>query len=405
MKAILLVAREHLITAFRERVTLFWFIVFPAFLLVILTLIFVNIGNNGQISFSVALVNMERSSGGPTDFSAIVESIFQEAATPTTEGEEPIFSLAQPAAGEEKEKFIAGKKEAVRLGNLAALIVIPAGFNQDLMAHIAGTSATSDSQSTVTVYQNEGSAGSEMATSIIGQIISRIDREILAKTGRFDEQKAVPLETDWIGSAKGEVSYVDFLLPGVILMGFFVTGLFGVPGSILFARDRKILRRYWVTPLTVPHYLAGFSLGHVALCVIQFFFLYLLGRYALGASLRFDHIRPIMFLLLSSLTFLSIGFLIASVAKTANSGMAIANILNMPMMFLGGLFFPISGLPMVLKAIVFVNPLTYLAEGLRISLGVETGALSTPLAIGVPLAWIAIYLLVVSRRLRWDVGR
>jgi ABC-2 type transport system permease protein len=188
-------------------------------------------------------------------------------------------------------------------------------------------------------------------------------------------------------------------------MGFFVTGLFGVPGSILFARDRKILRRYWVTPLTVLHYLVGFSLGHVALCVIQFFFLYLLGRYALGASLRFDHIGPIMFLLLSSLTFLSIGFLIASVAKTANSGMAIANILNMPMMFLGGLFFPISGLPMVLKAIVFVNPLTYLAEGLRISLGVETGALSTPLAILVPLAWIAICLLVASRRLRWDVGR
>jgi len=405
LKAILLVAREHLITAFRERVTLFWFIVFPAFLLVILTLIFGNMGKQGQISFSVGLVNMERSSGGPTDFSAMVKSIFQEAARRTTEGEEPIFSLAQRAAGEEKEEFIAREKEAVRLGNLAALIVIPAGFNQDLMAHIAGTNAASDWQSTIIVYQNEGNTGSEMATSIIGQIVSRIDREILAKTGRFDEQKAVPLETDWIGSAKREVSYVDFLLPGVILMGFFVTGLFGVPGSILFARDRKILRRYWVTPLTVPRYLAGFSLGHVALCVIQFLFLYLLGRYALGASLRFDHLGPIMFLLLASLTFLSIGFLIASVAKTANSGMAIANILNMPMMFLGGLFFPISGLPMVLKAIVFVNPLTYLAEGLRISLGVETGALSTPLTIGVPLAWIALCLLVASRRLRWDVGR
>ena len=112
-----------------------------------------------------------------------------------------------------------------------------------------------------------------------------------------------------------------------------------------------------------------------------------------------------MFLLLSSLTFLSFGFLVSSLAKTANAGMAIANILNMPMMFLGGLFFPISGLPPVLKAVVLVNPLTYLAEGLRTSLGVETGTISMPLSIAVPLFWIGICLLVASRRLRWDVGR
>jgi len=405
LKAILLVTLEHLTTAFRERITLFWFIIFPMFLLVMLTLIFGNIGKQGQMGFSVALANMETSSGGPADSSALVESIFQEVAKPAADGEEPLFSLAQPAAGEDKDAFIAREQEAVRLGNLSALIVIPHGFNQDLMGHITGQDSAAGSQSTITVYQNQGNAGSEMATSIIAQIISRIDREILAKTGRFDEQKAVPIETDWIGSAKSEVPYVDFLLPGIILMGFFVTGLFGVPESILFARDRQILRRYWVTPLTVSRYIAGFSLGHVALCTVQFFFLYLLGRFAFGASVRFDRIEPVAFLILSSLTFLAFGFLVASIAKTANSGMAIANILNMPMMFLGGLFFPISGLPPVLKVLVFANPLTYLAEGLRVSLGVETGALSTPLTIVVPLSWIAICLLIASRRLKWDVGR
>ena len=85
--------------------------------------------------------------------------------------------------------------------------------------------------------------------------------------------------------------------------------------------------------------------------------------------------------------------------------MAIANILNMPMMFLGGLFFPIGGLPPVLKAIVLANPLTYLADGLRVSLGTGTGSVSTPLAVAVPLAWIALCFVVASRRLRWDVGR
>jgi len=85
--------------------------------------------------------------------------------------------------------------------------------------------------------------------------------------------------------------------------------------------------------------------------------------------------------------------------------MAIANVLNMPMMFLGGLFFPVGGLPLVLRVIVFVNPLTYLSDGLRMSLGVESGTFSLPLTVGVPLAWILVCVLVASRRLKWDVER
>jgi ABC-2 type transport system permease protein len=74
-------------------------------------------------------------------------------------------------------------------------------------------------------------------------------------------------------------------------------------------------------------------------------------------------------------------------------------------MFLGGLFFPVGELPLLLRAIVLVNPLTYLAEGLRTSLGVQGGTISSPLTIVVPLCWIALCVLVASRRLNWDVER
>ena len=405
MKAVLLIARGHLITALRERVTLFWFLLFPMFLLVVLTLIFSGLGNAGSTNFSIAIVNMEPSTGGPTDFAALLESVFDQAATPSEGGKEPLFSLTKPAVGDDKEAFIEHQQRAVRLGDLAALIVIPQGFNQELIQNIAGGGEAKGAASKIIVYQDEANAGSQMATSIIKHIVSGFDREILARTGKFDEQRAIPAETIWIGNAGRELPYVDFLLPGIILMGFFVTGLFGVPGSILFARDRQILRRYWVTPLTTSRYLAGFALGHVGLCVVQFFCLYILARFAFGASVDFAHPAPLLFLLLGSVTFLAFGFLIASLAKTPNSGMAIANVLNMPMMFLGGLFFPVGGLPLVLRIIVFVNPLTYLSDGLRESLGVEAGTFSLPLTVGVPLAWILICVLIASRRLEWDVQR
>ncbi len=404
MKGILLIARSHLTTAFRERITLFWFLVFPMFLLVILTLIFGNMGQEGEINFPVTLLNEETSSG-MTDFAAIVEDVFESAGEASHEGKEPLFTLTQLSLGEDVETFLTREKDELRLGHRAAVIVIPSGFNQALLKRMMLPDSPPTAESTITVYTNEGNAASEMATSIIEQIFAGIDREILAQTGRFDEGRAVLIETKWVGKDGEEVSYVDFLLPGMILMGFFVTGLFGVPGSILFARDRRILRRYWVTPLTVPRYLAGFSLGHIGLCTIQFVLLYLLGRFAFGASISFAKPESLFYLILASITFLSFGFFIASIAKTANSGMAIANVLNMPMMFLGGLFFPIGGLPWVLKAIVLVNPLTYLAEGLRTSLGVQGGTISSTLTIGVPLCWIALCILIASLRLNWDVER
>ena len=52
-----------------------------------------------------------------------------------------------------------------------------------------------------------------------------------------------------------------------------------------------------------------------------------------------------------------------------------------------------------------VNPVTYLVEGLRASLGVQVASTSTLLLLAVPLGWIALSTAVASRRLRWDVTR
>jgi ABC-2 type transport system permease protein len=403
VKQILALARAQIVTSLRERVSLFWFLIFPVFLFIVLNLIFSNIGQQGQMNFSVALINEDTAAAGaPVDFAGIVAGVFEKAAAQPEGGGQPLFDLTAPEQGESTNAFVAREREAVRLGRLSALIVIPSGFNQSVLARLSNPNAP---QAGITVYQNHGNTGSEMAAAIIGQMVSGVDRELLTRAGQFSQDKAVPIKTGWAGGSAGQVSYTDFLLPGVILMGFFVTGLFGVPGSILFARDQRILRGYWVTPVTVPRYLAGFSLGQLALCLIQFFVLFLLGWLAFGASVQFARPLPAFYLLLSAVTFLAFGFLISSIAKTADAGMALANVLNIPMMFLGGLFFPTGGLPLALRVIVWINPITYLAEGLRTGLGVQTGTLPTPLTIAVPVAWIGACTLVATRRLRWDVAK
>ena len=401
MTDVLRIALTHFTTAIRERVTLFWFLVFPVFLLVLLALIFGNIGDEGEIHFEIGLINRD-APGGAVDFAAIVEETFERLAEPGENDTEPLFTLHRPDAEDDLDTFVEDELSALRRGRRAAVLVIPSGFGATVLDAIVSGDAPS---SELSVYMTDSNVASQMASEIVAQILAEVDREILVRGGRYDPAIAIASEEIWLGGTGDETPYIDFVLPGIILMGFFVNGLFGVPGAILFNRDRKVLRRYWVTPLSVPRYLAGFSIGHLALCALQFALLYILGRYALGARVSFATLPAALLLVLSAATFLAFGFLIASLARTANAGMAVANILNMPMMFLSGLFFPIAGLPLVLRLIVYANPVSYLAQGLRSTLGVEASVFSLPLIVGVPLGWIVLSTVIASTRLKWDVER
>ena len=408
MNDIVCLAKVHIMTALRERVTLFWFLIFPVFLLTILTLIFDQVGQEENVQFTVTLINQDHASDSTLPFSAsaVIEQAFASLSEAQDSGDQPLFTLIQPASGADTEAFLAQELEQILRGNRAAVLVLPDGFDHAVFAGILGSADRATTGGTALLYMSHTSVASETASSIIEQILADIDRRILIQTGHFDDAQAVTVLTDWIGEKETETRYVDFVLPGIILMGFFTNGLFGVPGTILFNRDRKVLRRYWVTPLSVGRYLAGFGLGHLALCVVQFALLFVLGKYAFGATIQFTHPVSILILVLAAVTFMAFGFLIAAMAKTANAGMAVANILNMPMMFLSGMFFPIVGLPLFMKILVYANPVTYLLEGLRQSVGVQTATLMPfPWTFAVPLLWMALCSLVTIRRLRWDVAR
>ena len=406
MKEILLVARAHIVIALRERVTLFWFLIFPAFLLAILTLIFGQVGQEGEIRFEITLINQAAPASSSDSFSDMIETVFLELGTPQGGASEPLFDLHMPDAGVDAESYLESELTELRRGHRAAVLVIRNGFSATVLSSLIPGAGQVEEPGTLQIFMSETNVSSEYATQIILQVLTEIDRRILTESGRFDLDHAVVSETRWVGQQDEETPYVDFVLPGIILMGFFINGLFGVPGTILFSRDRKVLRRYWVTPLSVLRYLAGFALGHLALCALQFTLLYLLGVSVFGATIGFVSIDTVLLLVLAAVTFMAFGFLIASLAKTANAGMATANILNMPMMFLSGMFFPTAGLPAYILAIVYINPVSYLLEGLRQSVGVQSNTLMPPVwIVVVPLIWIAVSSLVTIRKLKWDVDR
>jgi len=405
MKDILSVAATYVITAFRERTTLFWFLVFPLFLLLILTLVFSGMGTTSVV-FDAALVRIEAPQEG-FDPAGIIEQAFRELSG-TGELEQPLFALSVPAANTDEavSQIVETQLAQLRNGELDAVIVIPAGFNAAFGQRMAAGAGTELVPVDIEVWVDEGRTTSELAFDVIGQVLATVDRELQMAVGGYNAAIEPGVIFETVSSdGSGELAYIDFVLPGVLVMGFLTVGLFGVPGTILYGRDQGLLRRYWVTPLTVPRYLAGYGLGHLALCVIQAAALILVGTLGLGASVSVLQPATLLFLLLAVCTFLAFGFLIASLARTANGGMAIANILNMPMMFLGGLFFSIGDVPIALRVIMLINPVTYLAEGVRRTSGVEVGHVPWLATLLVPGAWIVGSILIAVKRLSWDVER
>lgn len=399
MTAILAVARTYLVTACRERESLFWFLMFPLLLLTLLALIFGNIGESGAMTYDIAVVNLDTAPAAGAA-AGVVAALGQLS---VAEGEsQPLFRLHTPTADGDPGTFLAAELDALRIGKRAAVVEIPEGLSASIVAAANGSDAPTLA---VRVHKSGGRTSSDIAASIVEDIVAQVDHSLLVRMGLYDEARALRVERLDLGADAGTFSYVDFVVPGIVIMGLFVSGLFGVPATILFGRERKVLRAYWVTPLDVPHYFAGFALGHLAICTIQLVCVWALGRFAFGAHVALFRPLPLLVLLFASVTFLAFGFLVASVARTGNGGMALANIVNMPMMFLGGLFYPLGQLPSALRAIMMVNPVTYLGDALRGATGTAAASFPLGVSLGVAAAWIVVCALVASWRLTWDVGR
>ncbi|HSS77974.1 MAG TPA: ABC transporter permease, partial [Thermoanaerobaculia bacterium] len=106
-------------------------------------------------------------------------------------------------------------------------------------------------------------------------------------------------------------------------------------------------------------------------------------------------------LLISTLSILSIGFIVASVIPTARFAQPIGAVIFYPMIGLSGLFVPINSLPPVLRTVARVLPLSHSASLLQ---GIWTGdPWSAHLGDVAALATVFVVCTAVSSRVfRWE---
>ncbi len=124
-------------------------------------------------------------------------------------------------------------------------------------------------------------------------------------------------------------------------------------------REAGILKRLRATPLRPQTILTAHVLVKVLLTAVSLTMLMLAGKRYYPVDVHVDVVGFGLALLLSTLSILSMGFVIASVVPTARFAQPVGTLVLYPMLALSGLFVPVESLPPALRMAARGLPLTY----------------------------------------------
>lgn len=400
MKAILAIFLQFVRGDFRDRYALFWNLAFPLLLLTILTLVFGNMMNpDTTISFRVGFVN-DGTSEGTFSASEIIEEVFLDLSA--EEGNWLTLYISS-----DKEKGLQEELRELEKGNRHAVLFIPENFDTDVEQSIRSAffpRIPKRDGGTIQIYVREEDQVSVIAFDVLRQILNEINTQMNQEVGLVDTTRLASMVHHQVdGLAQEGFNFGDYLLPGIILMVFLSSGLEILVERLAQHKERGILKRYFATPLRPIQYGFGLLLHIVALSLVQVLLLYSLSVIVFGVKVPLFSPLPFFYMVFSLITLLSLGLLIASVSKTANAAGSLANALLYPLMFLGGLYFPVGEMPFPISIFVRINPVTYLINGFRESLSVFPSATPGFLNLLVPIVWILVALTLGFTRFRFDV--
>lgn len=356
--------------AVRNWQALFWMFMFP---LIIMSLLGIVFGGDSNQKARMGIVDNDRSKLSKS----IVKSF------------DKIDSI-DLSKGSEKNEL-----KLIRNGKLDAVIVIKKGFSKSVPKPVipkpvipvipqnatTGQMPLGGSQSTEAVqkpvvpaipkityepktpakielhYDPSQTFSSQMVRVSVKAIFSQVEKKMANSPELFEinETREAPKNMD----------FIDFLLPGIIGMAIMSNGIFGLSSIIVTYREKGILRRLKITPLPLSTFLGARIVTQVVISFFQTAVLIAFARFVFGVHITGSYFAIAVAVLVGSLCFINIGFLVSSIAKDTESADTIANIVNMPMMFLSGIFFPVDSVPAWVKPVIRILPLKFLADALR----------------------------------------
>lgn len=170
-----------------------------------------------------------------------------------------------------------------------------------------------------------------------------------------------------IGSRISEidgVSYMDFIVPGIIMMAIIINSYANVVSSFYGTKFQHVIEEMLVSPISNVTILAGYIAGGVARGMA-------VGVLVATVALLFSDITPehpfitVAVAVLTSIMFSLGGLINAVFAKSFDDISIVPNFVLTPLTYLGGIFYSIQMLPEFWQKASLFNPVLYMINGFR----------------------------------------
>jgi ABC-type multidrug transport system permease subunit len=187
-----------------------------------------------------------------------------------------------------------------------------------------------------------------------------VDGALQRAAGRTDRFTAREQRVEVVGSR-----YIDWLIPGLLGMNIMGTGMWSIGFSVVWARNRRLLKRLAATPMARSDYLLAQMLARLVFLVVEagglLGFAALVFKVPMSGSIT----ALIVVVLTGAIAFAGLGLLVASRARTIEAASGWMNFSMLPMWVVSGVFFSSAHFPAVMQPFIHALPLTALNDALR----------------------------------------
>ena len=266
----------------------------------------------------------------------------------------------------------------LRNGQINGIVNIPPNFSRRVLAQAAPQVAL--------VEDNTDNFSSSAAQGVFAELVNAYNR-------RSGEPRLPTGVTLSVVELYPYVPYIQYLLPGSIVLAIFVSAMIG--GGIIYIDDkaRGLHEGYLVTPISKLELILGFNLSGAVKAFLSGLVLTTFGSMIAGIPNPLDPVRFLKLLVvivLTSLALISMMFMMMARVSDPLVPRATFGVLNTLLFFPSGAVYPIYGFPAWMRAIATVDPFTYAVHAFKSLLLKNTPLL----AIAGDLAFLGIFTVI-----------
>jgi ABC-2 type transport system permease protein len=303
-------------------------------------------------------------------------------------------------------------------GKIAGFILIPENFSLSLLPLPWGVVPSEHTRINVTVDNSN-----QMVAQALGGIAAQIFNATMydARVASwFTNITSLPFRLggtymNTVDRYSTGFQFIDFLAPGILAMTILFTSLFAAGMPVILDREIGYFDMLMTTPSRRSEIVFGFTAAGVTKVVAQASFVLIIAA-VLGIHMALNLVSiAYVYVIAILLALVFVGISIALSVKVELTAFQFVNgLINFPVFFLSGAFYPVESLPDWLRSLVMYNPMTYAVDGLRAVMIKGTSLLLILpdvliVAVFAILAQIlgnlAFYLTLSGRKLRWPQVR